>query len=83
MSRHQAESNLKFLGFILFENKLKPSTTKVIDELARADIRKTMCTGDNILTAISVARECNLIDRTAHCFTPHFLRGLFFLLLLL
>jgi cation-transporting ATPase 13A2 len=36
-----------------------------------------MCTGDNILTAISVARECNLIDRTAHCFVPHFVEGLY------
>ena len=26
-----------------------------------------MCTGDNILTAISVSRECNLIDKNAHC----------------
>lgn len=75
MTRHEAESDLRFLGFIIFENKLKPATTGVIDELNDADIRKIMCTGDNILTAISVARECNLIDRTAHCFVPHFLEG--------
>lgn len=76
MRRQDAESDLDFLGFIVFENKLKPSTTGVIDELNDADIRKVMCTGDNILTAISVARECNLIDRTAHCFIPHFVEGL-------
>ena len=76
MRRQDAESDLDFLGFIIFENKLKPSTTRVIDELNEADIRKVMCTGDNILTAISVARECNLIDRTAHCFIPHFVNGL-------
>ena len=75
MTRHEAESDLSFLGFIIFENKLKPATTGVINELNDADIRKIMCTGDNILTAISVARECNLIDRTAHCFIPHFLEG--------
>ncbi len=75
MTRHEAESDLQFLGFIIFENKLKPATTGVINELNDADIRKIMCTGDNILTAISVARECNLIDRTAHCFIPHFLEG--------
>ncbi|MCJ1461071.1 hypothetical protein MMC28_011453, partial [Mycoblastus sanguinarius] len=75
MKRQEAESNLEFLGFIIFENKLKPSTTGVIDELNDADIRKVMCTGDNILTAISVARECNLINRTAHCFIPHFVEG--------
>ena len=76
MKRQDAESDLEFLGFIIFENKLKPSTTGVIDELNDADIREVMCTGDNILTAISVARECNLINRTAHCFIPHFVEGL-------
>ncbi len=69
------EENLDFIGFIIFENKLKPTTTGVIEELSEAGIRNIMCTGDNILTAISVARECNLIDRSAHCFVPHFLEG--------
>lgn len=72
MSREEAESNLEFLGFIIFENKLKQTTTQVIDELKRAGIRTVMCTGDNILTAISVARGCGLIDPNAHCFVPRF-----------
>lgn len=76
MKRNEAETNLEFIGFIIFENKLKPSTTGVLDELSQAGIRKVMCTGDNILTAISVARECNLIDRNAHCFVPHFAAGM-------
>lgn len=75
MERKDAESGLDFIGFIIFENKLKPSTAGVLDELTEAGIRKVMCTGDNILTAISVARECNLIDKTAHCFVPHFAEG--------
>ncbi|KAF2086902.1 hypothetical protein K490DRAFT_57372 [Saccharata proteae CBS 121410] len=75
MKREDAESDLDFVGFIIFENKLKPTTTGVIDELAQAGIRKVMCTGDNILTAISVARECNLIDKSAHCFVPKFVEG--------
>lgn len=75
MKRSEAESNLEFIGFIIFENKLKPATEKVIEELSEAGIRKVMCTGDNVLTAISVARECSLIDRTAHCFVPHFVEG--------
>ena len=76
MRRQDAECDLDFLGFIIFENKLKPSTTGVIDELNDADIREIMCTGDNILTAISVARECNLVNRTAHCFIPRFVDSL-------
>ena len=75
MTREDAESDLDFLGFIIFENKLKDRTADVIEELGRANIRKVMCTGDNILTAISVARECNLIDSNAHCFVPHFVEG--------
>ena len=77
MKREEAESGLDFIGFIIFENKLKSSTAGVLDELSEAGIRKVMCTGDNILTAISVARECNLIDKTAHCFVPHFAEGKF------
>lgn len=81
MKREEAESGLEFIGFIIFENKLKPSTAGVLDELTEAGIRKVMCTGDNILTAISVARECNLIDKTAHCFVPHFADGTFSIVL--
>jgi cation-transporting P-type ATPase 13A2 len=75
MSREEAESNLDFVGFIIFENKLKPVTTDIINELGRANIRRVMCTGDNILTAISVARQCELIDSSSHCFVPHFIEG--------
>lgn len=75
MKRTEVEADLDFIGFIIFENKLKASTEGVLQELTEAGIRKVMCTGDNILTAISVARECNLIDKTAHCFVPHFVEG--------
>lgn len=75
MGREQAERGLDFIGFIIFENKLKPATAGTVGELEAAGIRQVMCTGDNILTAISVARECALIDRTAHCFVPRFAEG--------
>jgi cation-transporting ATPase 13A2 len=75
MKRTAAESDLDFIGFIIFENKLKPTTSGVLQVLEKANIRKLMCTGDNILTAISVARECTLIDKYAHCFVPHFVEG--------
>lgn len=75
MTRQDAESNLRFLGFIIFENKLKEVTAEVIQELNDANIREVMCTGDNILTAISVARECGLIDCNSHCYIPRFIEG--------
>ncbi|RMD41460.1 hypothetical protein DV735_g3675, partial [Chaetothyriales sp. CBS 134920] len=75
MERTEAETSLQLTGFIVFENKLKEVTTEVIEELNQARIRNIMCTGDNILTAISVARQCDLLDRNGHCFVPHFVRG--------
>lgn len=75
MTRSEVESDLEFIGFIIFENKLKTTTTRVIKELLDSNIGAVMVTGDNILTAISVARECGLVDRQAHCFVPRFIRG--------
>ncbi|ODV58141.1 putative acid anhydride hydrolase ASCRUDRAFT_22644, partial [Ascoidea rubescens DSM 1968] len=63
--RREVESNLNFLGFIIFENKLKSQTTPTLHELNQvANIRTIMCTGDNILTAISVAKECELVSNS-------------------
>lgn len=75
LTRAEVESNLEFVGFIIFENKLKPSTSSVISELNQAAIRNVMCTGDNILTAISVARECKMIGSDEACFIPHLVEG--------
>lgn len=75
MTRTEVERDLDFIGFIIFENKLKPSTAEVLKELKDSNIATVMVTGDNILTAISVARECGLLDRHAHCFVPRFLQG--------
>jgi cation-transporting P-type ATPase 13A2 len=75
MTRAEVESHLDFVGFIIFENKLKPTTAGVIKELLDSNIGTVMVTGDNILTAISVARECGLMDRSAHCFVPRFVEG--------
>jgi len=54
---------------------LKPTTRDVITELGRAGLRTVMCTGDNILTAVSVARECGIIDAVTSCFVPRFIEG--------
>ncbi|KAK7208376.1 P-type ATPase-like protein [Myxozyma melibiosi] len=72
LKREDVEKDLDFVGFIVFENKLKPSTKSIIQELSAADLRTVMCTGDNVLTAISVARECELIHPGAPVFVPHF-----------
>ena len=62
IEREEAETDLSFSGFIIFENKLKALTKGTLRELREAEIRSVMCTGDNVLTAVSVGRECELID---------------------
>ncbi|XP_067614148.1 polyamine-transporting ATPase 13A3 isoform X2 [Eurosta solidaginis] len=62
LARETVESNLEFLGFVVMENRLKLDTTEVIQSLNSANIRTVMVTGDNILTAISVARDCGIVS---------------------
>ena len=59
--REEIEKNIKLVGFLLFKNNLKPETTPVIKTLHAARIRTVMITGDNIDTAIAVARGCGII----------------------
>jgi cation-transporting ATPase 13A3/4/5 len=61
ISRDKVESELEFLGFVILENRLKPNSEKVIQILNVAGVRTIMVTGDNILTAISVAKDCDMI----------------------
>jgi len=44
------------------QNKLKEATTEVIETLHKCNLRTIMATGDNALTAISVAKKCKLLD---------------------
>uniref|UniRef100_A0A672FZT2 ATPase 13A3 n=1 Tax=Salarias fasciatus TaxID=181472 RepID=A0A672FZT2_SALFA len=61
VNRDHIETNMEFLGLIIMQNKLKPETPSVLQDLHRANIRTVMVTGDNMLTAISVARDCGMI----------------------
>ncbi|KAK2463191.1 hypothetical protein APHAL10511_004846 [Amanita phalloides] len=75
MKREQAESGLRFLGLVIFENRIKAGTTPAIQALRSAHLACRMITGDNPLTAVSVARECGLVNQTAHVFLPTFSQG--------
>ncbi|KAI8324644.1 hypothetical protein GQ54DRAFT_255991, partial [Martensiomyces pterosporus] len=74
LKRDAVEQDLVFLGFLVFENKLKPTTAPVLDELRSAKIRQIMCTGDNVLTAISVGRECGMVPEDMQVFVPRLIR---------
>jgi len=59
--REDIETNFNFIGFLIMENKLKDITTEIIENLHSAEVKTIMVTGDNVLTAISVARQCGII----------------------
>ncbi|KAI8866266.1 hypothetical protein GQ42DRAFT_181430 [Ramicandelaber brevisporus] len=75
LSRDDVESNLTFLGLIVFENRVKELTSKVLKELSDANIRRVMCTGDNPVTAISVAKECGIVDSSTQVFVGEVMKS--------
>ncbi|VDO13719.1 unnamed protein product [Rodentolepis nana] len=62
LQRDSIERQLHFLGLLVMENRLKPESAPEIKLLKSANIRPVMVTGDNMLTALSVARDCEMID---------------------
>ncbi|KAM4040342.1 putative cation-transporting ATPase 13A4 [Anomaloglossus baeobatrachus] len=61
IERDVVESNMEFLGLLILENRLKPETKPVLEQLNAANIRTVMITGDNIQTATTVAKNCGMI----------------------
>ncbi|XP_004640987.2 probable cation-transporting ATPase 13A5, partial [Octodon degus] len=62
-AREDAESDLTFLGLLIMENRLKKETKPVLKELSEARIRTVMITGDNLQTAITVAKNSEMVPR--------------------
>ncbi|XP_039241530.1 polyamine-transporting ATPase 13A2 isoform X6 [Pipra filicauda] len=62
LPRDSVESSLSFLGFLVMKNVLKPESAPVIQLLRNANIRPVMVTGDNMLTALNVARGCRMVE---------------------
>ena len=61
ISRDSIESSLEFYGFLIMQNRIKPETPAIINELREAALRTVMVTGDNLLTALNVARKCGMV----------------------
>ncbi|XP_071998704.1 probable cation-transporting ATPase 13A4 isoform X2 [Engystomops pustulosus] len=61
LERKRVESDLMFIGFLVMENKLKPETKPVLQELMEAKIRTVMITGDNLQTACKVGKASGMI----------------------
>lgn len=70
--REFAEQKLRFLGLLVMQNKLKPVTKTVINNLQNANIKCIMITGDNPNTAISVGKECGIVKENQIIFLADF-----------
>jgi manganese-transporting P-type ATPase len=60
LPRAAIESNLEFVGFVVFACPLKAPSKGVIDALQRSSHRCVMITGDAVLTACYVARATDM-----------------------
>lgn len=63
MSRGGVEEGAQLLGLLVMQNRLKKETLRSIRILQQAKLLTVMVTGDNIQTAITVAKECEMIKK--------------------
>uniref|UniRef100_A0A8C6IVK4 Cation-transporting P-type ATPase N-terminal domain-containing protein n=1 Tax=Melopsittacus undulatus TaxID=13146 RepID=A0A8C6IVK4_MELUD len=61
LEREDVESEMEFLGLLVMENSLKQETKPVLQQLAAARIRSVMVTGDNLQTAVMLAKTAGMI----------------------
>uniref|UniRef100_UPI0037E924A7 polyamine-transporting ATPase 13A2 isoform X1 n=2 Tax=Semicossyphus pulcher TaxID=241346 RepID=UPI0037E924A7 len=61
IERGEVERDMQFLGFLIMKNLVKPESPEVINILRLANLRSIMVTGDNILTAVNVAKCCGMV----------------------
>ena len=59
----ELEKDLTFIGFLVFDNPVKPSTRPIIKELKLSKHNIAMITGDNLLTGISVGYKTGILQR--------------------
>ena len=62
MTRNEVEANLELTGLLVMWNQLKKETIPAIRILKEAHIRTVMVTGDNLETAVTVAKDCQMIN---------------------
>jgi predicted P-type ATPase len=72
LTRDQAEGDggaavLRFVGLVVLENPLKPSSAGVVAALQAARMGVCMVTGDHARTAVTVARAANILGPEETC----------------
>ena len=61
--RAHLENNLEFLGIVGIHDAPRPDARNAVGSARRAGIRVIMVTGDNEITALTIAKEVGLIDK--------------------
>ena len=61
LDRNLLETNLRFLGFLLYENTLKPNTLESFSILKKAGFNLKIVTGDEGFVSLSLASSLGLI----------------------
>eukprot|EP00930_Biecheleria_cincta_P038547 TRINITY_DN26478_c0_g1_i1.p1 TRINITY_DN26478_c0_g1~~TRINITY_DN26478_c0_g1_i1.p1 ORF type:complete len:1488 (+),score=365.22 TRINITY_DN26478_c0_g1_i1:27-4466(+) len=62
LSREEVECELSFAGFIAFECLSRFDSALVVGALRESDHKVAMLTGDSPLTALHIAKTCNITD---------------------
>ena len=66
MSRDKLELYPELVGLLIMCNPLKKETLSTIRVLCEAKLQTVMVTGDNLQTAIAIAKDCEIISATHH-----------------
>lgn len=61
----------KILGVIYLKDTVKPGLKERFDNIRKMGIKTIMCTGDNPLTAETIAREAGIDEFVAECTPEH------------
>ncbi|HCG36675.1 MAG TPA: calcium-translocating P-type ATPase, PMCA-type, partial [Clostridiales bacterium] len=57
------DANLIFLCFVLLRDTLRPDAKEAVGSLTGAGVQVVMITGDNRDTAVSIAKECRILQK--------------------
>ena len=58
--QNEMENELNLIGICGIEDKVRDEVPNAVKECMKAGIKVRMITGDNILTALNIAKECNI-----------------------
>lgn len=58
----ELDSNLVLIGIVGIKDPIRPDVPDAIKQCHTSGVRVRMVTGDNILTATAIAKECGILD---------------------